>query len=63
MTSRDGGRTWTSAYTAHSELMGALQLVSFTSAKLGVAINEESPTRSSLVVTDDGGRTWRRIAL
>lgn len=63
LASRDGGRTWTSVYIARSELMGALQLVSFASAKLGVAINEESPTISSLVVTNDGGRTWRRVAL
>lgn len=63
VTSRDGGRRWTVVYTPRSELMEALQFVTFATSKLGVAISAASSTRSSLVVTHDGGRTWRQSTL
>ena len=55
----DGGRTWTSVYTA-SPQTAAIQLVTFASPRLGAAIVLISPSRSFLIVSTDGGRKWRQ---
>lgn len=57
----NGGRTWTSVYsTPLSSLAGTIQLVAFASSSLGSAIVQTTPTTSILIVSTDGGRTWRK---
>ena len=55
----DGGRTWTSVYTA-SPQTAAIQLVTFASPRLGAAIVQITSSTSFLIVSTDGGRTWRQ---
>jgi len=58
---RNGGRTWSSVYATPSRSYGnAVQYVTFASSRLGCAIVLISPTRSTLIITTDGGRTWHR---
>lgn len=56
----NGGRTWTSVYTP-SPLTAAIELVTFASARLGAAIVQVTPSRSYLIISTNGGMTWRRI--
>ena len=59
----NGGRTWTSVYsTPLSSLAGTIQLVTFASSSLGSAVVQTTPTTSILIVSTDGGRTWRTSA-
>ena len=55
----NGGKTWTSVYTPPSE-SSAILLVTFGSSRLGAAIVQVAPSRSFLIVSNDGGRTWHR---
>lgn len=60
----NGGRTWISVYsTPLSSLAGTIQLVAFASSSLGSAVVQTTPTTSILIVSTDGGRTWRKSAI
>ncbi|NNN01466.1 MAG: hypothetical protein HKL86_06515, partial [Acidimicrobiaceae bacterium] len=55
----NAGRTWTSVYTP-SPQSAAIQLVTFASPRFGAAIVQITPSTSYLIVSFNGGRTWRR---
>jgi len=55
----NGGRTWQSVYTP-SPQTAAIQLVTFASPRLGAAIVQVTSSTSYLIISTDGGRTWRR---
>jgi hypothetical protein len=57
----NGGRTWRSVYTP-SQPTATIQLITFASPRLGVAIVQVDASTSYLVISTDGGRTWRRSA-
>ncbi len=57
----NGGRTWTSVYTP-SPQTSAIELVTFASPRLGAAIVQVTSSRSYLIISTDGGRTWRRVS-
>ena len=59
---RNGGKTWTSVYTPSSGLTGAIQLVTFASPILGAAIVQITSSTSILIISKDGGTTWRRTS-
>jgi hypothetical protein len=57
---RNGGKTWTSVYTPSSPSMDSIRFVTFASPRLGFAIVDSDTSRSMLIVSTNGGRTWHR---
>jgi hypothetical protein len=57
---RNDGKTWTSVYTPNSPSMDSIQYVAFASPRLGFAIVDGDTSKSILIVSTDGGRTWHR---
>lgn len=60
LSSRNSGKTWTSVYSPNSTLMGALQLVTFASPSLGAAIVQVNSSSSFIIISTNGGKTWKR---
>ncbi|MGC8511035.1 MAG: hypothetical protein ACP5PB_09225 [Acidimicrobiales bacterium] len=56
---RNGGKTWASVYSPPSA-SSAILVVTFASSRLGAAIVQIAPSRSFLIISSDGGRTWHR---
>jgi hypothetical protein len=57
------GKSWHSVYASPlTSFFPVIQYVSFASSRLGYAIVQRTPTTSMLVISRDGGRTWRAIA-
>jgi hypothetical protein len=60
---RNGGKTWTSVYaTPPTPFSPVIQFVSFTSSRLGYAIVQRTATTSTLIISTNGGLTWRASA-
>ena len=56
----DGGKSWTLAYG--TEQKGVfLDAIAFWDARHGIAMSDPVDGRLFLLLTDDGGRTWRRV--
>ncbi len=51
----DGGRAWQVVYR------GQLTFLGFTTPTQGVGIVQSSPTSTSMIMSYDGGREWRRV--
>ena len=56
----DGGATWAQVFS--TEQKGAfLDAIAFWDARHGIALSDPVDGRFFLLVTDDGGRSWRRV--
>lgn len=61
--SQNGGKTWTSVYaTPPTPFSPVIQSVSFASSGLGYAIVQRTRTTSALIISTNGGLTWRTSA-
>jgi photosystem II stability/assembly factor-like uncharacterized protein len=57
----DGGANWTLQYT-NRDPKGFLDAIAFWDADHGLALGDPVDGRYVILTTDDGGRTWSRIA-
>ena len=57
----DGGKTWALQFT-NSEPAAFFNAIAFWDDKSGIALSDPVKGRFLLIVTDDGGKNWKRLA-
>ncbi|HEV3268575.1 MAG TPA: hypothetical protein VGZ68_09260 [Acidimicrobiales bacterium] len=61
--SQNSGRTWRSVYASPlTSILPVIQFVSFASSSLGYAIVQRTTTTSELIISTNGGLTWKALA-
>jgi photosystem II stability/assembly factor-like uncharacterized protein len=57
----DGGGTWEAQFVNHDP-KAFFDAMAFWNADTGVAMSDSNAGRFNIIATDDGGRTWTRVA-